>query len=170
MKRQRNGGGRSRPSPATRRADADSLFGGAAPEDFTSGDDFFRRSAGRKADQKARQLCRQVYRTLSVALPGCGDAVLQDLTVVAVDPAPDAGHLLVTVSAGTLGGDADNGNVGNGASNVGDTENRPPVGLDIVARLAGAAGRLRAEVARDIVRKRAPELSFRVIPRGEVTP
>lgn len=148
MRHQRNGGQRRRSGS---RASADpSLFIGPSEDDPTSpadaggDDDFFRPSGSRKADQKARQLCRQVYRTLCVALPGCGDAVLQDLTVVSVDPAPDAGHLLVTVVPGT----------------------EPAATADVYGRLARAAGRLRAEVARDIVRKRAPELGFRVLPRA----
>ena len=39
-------------------------------------------------------------------------------------------------------------------------------------RLARAAGRLRSEVAAAIVRKRAPELSFNLLPAsaGEVQP
>jgi ribosome-binding factor A len=149
MRRHRNGdAGRSRPRFATHSPNAAEAFGGSDVPDATdAGEDFFRRSANRRADQKARQLCRQVYRTLSVALPGLGDEVLQDLTVIAVDPAPDAGHLLVTVSPG-------------GASAV----DVPSGGLDVLARLGGASGRLRAEVARDIVRKRAPELSFRLVP------
>ena len=144
-------GGRSGPRARTgsAHADHDHTFDDPAP-DAGAGDDFFRRSGSKKADQKARQLCRQVYRTLSVALPGCSDEVLQDLTVVSVDPAPDAGHLLVTVSAGAGAGG--------------------PVTLpDLLDRLGRANGRLRSEVARDIVRKRAPELAFRVLPRGEVT-
>lgn len=167
MKRHRNGGGgRSRPRADQGHDDADRSASGTAREHFLyggDGGDFFRRSADRKADQKARQLCRQVYRTLTVALPGLGDAALQDLTVIAVDPAPDAGHLLVTVSPGSPDhGDDEQETVGNNGGRDGSSSG----GLDLLARLSGAAGRLRAEVARDIVRKRAPELSFRVVPRG----
>ena len=154
MRQHRNSGraGRSKPRAQAEPADADHTLEepGTGPADTDAGDDFFRRAGSRKADQKARQLCRQVYRTLCVALPGCGDEVLQDLTVVSVDPAPDAGHLLVTVSAGPPAGDA--GTL-----------------PDILHRLARAGGRLRSEVARDIVRKRAPELAYRVLPRGEVS-
>ena len=142
--RHKGRGGRSGPRAQTGFEQADQEAEVQMSEDLGGGD-FFRRSGSRKADQKARQLCRQVYRTLSVALAGCGDEVLQDLTVVSVDPAPDAGHLLVTVSAGT-------GTL-----------------PDVLGRLGRAGGRLRSEVARDIVRKRAPELSFRVLPCGEVT-
>lgn len=147
--------GRSKPYALTESARADHTL-----EEQSSGEaggDFFRRSADRKANQKARQLSRQVYRTLSVALAGCGDEVLQNLTVVSVDPAPDAGHLLVTVSAGAAADGAD----------PADAVGALP---DVLDRLGRAAGRLRSAVARDVVRKRAPELSFRVMPRGEVTP
>lgn len=149
MKRHRSGdAGRSRPRAHNDLTNVTLSNGRESTGDFAA-DDFFRRSKDKKADQKARQLCRQVYRTLNVALPGCGDEAIQNLTVVSVDPAPDAGHLLVTVQ------------LGSGAALA--TEGR-----DVLARLANATGRLRAEVARDIVRKRAPELSFRVMPRGEV--
>ena len=160
--RSRDRGGRTGPRARSAPATGESTFANPASDDAgidagtdsstDAGTDFFRRSGNRKADQKARQLCRQVYRTLSVALPGCGDEVLQDLTVVSVDPAPDAGHLLVTVSAGPPAADG------------GGTGTLP----DILDRLGRAAGRLRSEVARDVVRKRAPGLAFRVLPRGEV--
>ena len=130
-----------------RRAPSFDSLGGSQ----STGADFFDRQGNARAEQKARQLCRQVFRTLSVALGGSGDPALQDLSVVAVDPAPDAGRLLVTVAAAP------------GSAAV----------AELYAHLARAAGRLRAEVARDIVRKRAPELAFVVIPSaraGEVSP
>ncbi len=97
---------------------------------------FFRkvRSPG-KPDHKARQLCRQVRDVL--------DAILDDLTVVAVDPAPDSAHLLVTVAA--------------------LTSDLPPDPLAILARLDRASGSLRSEVAAAITRKRAPLLTYRVV-------
>lgn len=115
------------------------------------GSDFFRRSNDRRADRKARQLCRQVLRTLNVALAGCGDEILQDLTVLAVEPAPDAGRLLATVAPGFTA--------------------RRAGFAGILERLDRAGGRLRSEVAEAIVRKRAPELAFTVLlTPGEVTP
>ena len=51
-----------------------------------------------KGDRKVRQLCSQVAETLSLVLSGeCADELLQNLEVVAVDPAPNASLLLVTV-------------------------------------------------------------------------
>lgn len=94
-----------------------------------------------KPDRKVLQLCGQVRRVLTCALTdGYGDPVLQSITVDAVTPAPDATRLRVTVLA-----PAD-------------------VGRAAVERLGRARGRLRREVAEAIVRKRAPELVFHVIP------
>ena len=150
-KRQHRRGGPVRPRGYALPAPIDAAQ--AIQDRSDAGSDFFRQVIDRKAEQKARQLCRQVYRTLSVALPGCGDEVLQDLTVIAVDPAPDAGHLLVTV-----------------ATSHACDDGHPRALHEVLDRLSRAAGRLRAEVARDIVRKRAPELTFRVHMHGEVSP
>lgn len=140
---------RRRPGPSRPRAPIDSHDADFTNEN-TDGSDFFRHSGNKKADRKARQLCRQVFRTLTVALAGCGDERLQDLLVLSVDPAPDAGRLLVTVSPGT------------GSDDVAIA--------DLLERLNRATGRLRAEVAAAIVRKRAPELLFRVMPAKGVSP
>jgi ribosome-binding factor A len=102
--------------------------------------------AGRpgKDDRKARQLCRQVAETLSQVLSGeCGNEVLQGLQVMAVDPAPDAAQLVVTVRAALPG-------------EVLDPD-------EVQAHIAAAMGKLRREVAAAITRKRAPTLIFRVL-------
>src|SRR5258707_14069168 len=52
-------------------------------------------------NRKALQLCRQVERTLHLALAGCGDPLLNDLIVLAVVPVPDSSRLLVTVQSAT---------------------------------------------------------------------
>ncbi len=94
-------------------------------------------------DRKALQLCHQVAVTLQEVLADCGDAVLQALRVVVVQPAPDASRLLVTVAP----------------------ETPPEESLDpnrVQERLAHAAGHLRSEVASAITRKRAPVLIYRV--------
>ena len=105
---------------------------------------FFEKSAARKrSDHKARQLCRQVFRTLTNALAGFGDDLLQDVVVDSVEPAPDASRLMVRVYT---------------------SAHQPDVSpADVLRRLHQAQGRLRSEVAAAIVRKRAPELSFHVI-------
>ncbi len=71
---------------------------------------------------------------------------MQNLTVVGVTPAPDATHLLVDLAPGP-GSDA--------------------VPLhEILERLERVRGLLRHAVAAAIVRKRAPELSFRCAMGG----
>jgi ribosome-binding factor A len=72
-----------------------------------------------------------------------GDEVLQSLQVLAVDPAPDASQLVVTVCP----------------SMPGETINA----ADAMERLTQIMGKLRYEVAGAITRKRAPKLIFRVL-------
>lgn len=58
-----------------------------------------RHTGGKVANRKALQLCRQVEQTLgSLLAGGCGDAVLRDMLVQSVVPAPDSTRLLVTLS------------------------------------------------------------------------
>lgn len=98
------------------------------------------RFATRRQEKKTRQLCREVERTLACALGECADELLRDLIVIAVEPAPDAGRLSVRF----------------GASSVADA-------ALVLERLEKLKGHLRAEVARAVVRKRAPELAFEVV-------
>ena len=95
-----------------------------------------------RGNRKALQLCRQVQRALSYALSDCDDDVLAGLYVESVEPAPNDKHLMVTVQPL-------------------DADVMPE---DVLARLHHVIGRLRAEVAKDIHRKKVPELSFRCIP------
>jgi ribosome-binding factor A len=106
-------------------------------------------SSGRQGERKAQQFCRQVQRTLNLALADGGiDDGLTDLFVDTVSPAPDCGHLLVHV--------------------VIPPERSVP---DALAALRRDAARLRSEVAMAITRKRAPELSFvPALPDPQVTP
>ena len=94
--------------------------------------------AGGHGEHKARQLCRQAQRALNLALAGRGsDPDLGEFYVEAVTPAPGCGHLLVHFVA--------------------------PAGRplpDVLASLRREAPWLRAQVARAINRKQAPELSF----------
>jgi ribosome-binding factor A len=94
----------------------------------------------KRSSQKTAQLCRQVFRAVSLALEECGDDVLRELSVVDVEPAPDASRLLVRVSVPVAGG-----------------ELALP---EVLARLGRAGGFLRRQVAAAITRKRAPELMF----------
>jgi len=85
-------------------------------------------------------LCREVERTLAYALAAAGDARLRDLMVICVTPAPNATRLAVLVA--------------------------PPHPVDadeareLLAHHDQARGRLRAELASVLQRKRTPELAF----------
>ena len=121
-----------------------SMCGEVRPEDGMDPRDLAKKPRSSKGDRKVRQLCSQVAETLSLVLSGeCSDEVLQNLEVVAVDPAPNASQLLVTVRSADA------------------AEATDPA--EVSARLASIAGRLRCEVASAITRKRAPKLVFRVI-------
>lgn len=94
------------------------------------------------------QVGRQAQRALSMALAGeCDDDVLRALYVESVVPAPDAAHLLVRLAlpASWPGVQSD----------------------DIPVRLQRARGFLRRAVAEAVTRKRAPELTFILVPTGD---
>jgi ribosome-binding factor A len=95
------------------------------------------RPHGGHAQHKAQQLCRQVQRALNLAFAGSTDAHLGGVFVDEVTSAPTCGHLLVRVVA-------------------------PERQLlaEVLGHLRRETPRLRAQVARAITRKRAPELSF----------
>jgi ribosome-binding factor A len=114
------------------------------PDDGLDPRTAFRKPSGKVANRKALQLCGQVARTLNYVLGGeCADELLRSVLVESVQPAPDSSRLLVTVCP---------------AASAATTD--PAAVLDHLHR---AAGRLRAEVACAIHRKRAPELTFRVV-------
>jgi ribosome-binding factor A len=120
------------------------LCGAISPEDGMDPREFARKGRPSKGDRKVRQLCCQVAETLSLVLSGeCGDDLLQSLQVVAVDPAPNASQLVVTVAAAMPGETIDPNAV--------------------IERLTQFMGKLRCEVAGAITRKRAPKLLFRVL-------
>lgn len=105
--------------------------------------DYARDSRRRQQDNKLGQMCRQVHRTLSLSFAECHDELLQQLCIHDVLPAPDAGRLLVQVYFPV---------------------SAPAVPLlDLLKRLERVNPWLRGEVARAIVRKRAPELSFQLV-------
>ena len=126
-----------RKPPAECELDSSSGFGG---EPLMHG----RPSRNSAANRKALQLAAQVSRTLCQVFAGeCGDEVLRDLRVEEVAPAPDSGHLLVTLSP---------------------TDDSPPLEV-FLEHLQRASGRLRSEVAAAIHRRKAPELHFRITRR-----
>lgn len=107
--------------------------------------EFFKASRPEKKEfRKAKQLCRQVAETLDQILSGdASDDVLRGLRIADVLPAPDTSRLLVTLFV-----DCD------------------PAAFDrplVEERIAQAKGRLRAEVAAAITRRKAPNLVFEVI-------
>lgn len=106
---------------------------------------FFGDPSGKKLEWKSRRLCRQVQEALQSGMSGeCADPVLQQLWVDAVEPAPDASRLAVTVL-------------------VADGMNP----AEAMLHLERARGLLRSIVARAIHRKKVPELAFRLAgPEG----
>lgn len=97
-----------------------------------------------RGGRKTLQLCKQVERALSLALAAeFNDPALRDLQVQSVEPAPNSGRLLVTVS---LSPSAD-----------------PIHPAQVVTHLSRASGKLRCEIAAAIHRKKTPELAFCVV-------
>ena len=108
------------------------------------------RAAGRQRDHKVLQLCRQVERALNLALAGeSGDPLFNGLSVESVEPAPDSSRLRVRLRAGASAGPTDPGM--------------------LQARLQGATGFLRTQVAEAVCRRKVPELSLELV-LGEVQP
>ncbi len=94
-----------------------------------------------KSDRKVKQLCGQVRRTVEQVLLGeLDDDVLRCLYVLDVEPAPDESRLLVTVGPFTS-----------------DVAVDP---VQVIARLGAASGRIRAEVAAAITRRKTPNLIY----------
>ena len=133
------------------RRQLESLCADIHPDDGVDPKEFFRPSKRTKtADRKTLQLCSQVADTLNLVLSGeCADEVLQSLQVIEVRPAPDASQLLVLVSPASTDSAVDPATV--------------------LKHLAVANGRLRAEVASAIVRRRAPKLIFQFVARNPAT-
>jgi ribosome-binding factor A len=97
-----------------------------------------------RADRKTLQLCRQVHRALMLALAGeCGDEVLRDIYVDAVEPMGSASQLIVR---------------------IGLPRSIRSSMTEVFARLTERTPRLRAAVAAAICRKRVPMLSFILVP------
>jgi ribosome-binding factor A len=126
----------------TRRKFSEALCEALGPDDGLDPRDDKRASARPVRNRKALQLCKQVAETLSLALSGCADPLLNDLLVADVRPAPDSTRLLVLVQSAT----------------------RRPVSLaDVSQHLEHARGLLRQEVARQIHRRKTPDLVFEIL-------
>jgi ribosome-binding factor A len=119
------------------------------PEDELDPGLFFdeaRRS--RKSSRKVGQLCKQVERAVVVTLADWGGDEVAEAWVQAVEPAPDAGRLRITVVLGPAQGTGD---------------------LDAArAAFVRATPAFRNGVARSIHRKRVPEIVFEVRLAAEV--
>lgn len=132
------------PAKKPSRKEMETLVAEIRPDDGIDPRELARKERPRKGQRKARQLCAQVAETLSLVLSGeCGDDLLQSVQVLAVDPAPDASQLVVTVRAG-----------------LPDEQVDP---AEVLERLNQVMGKLRSEVAAAITRKRAPKLVFCVV-------
>jgi ribosome-binding factor A len=102
-------------------------------------------AAGRaRRSQKTKQLCRQVEHALAQALASSFENELLELSILEVNPAPDASRLAVLVS-------------------LPRRSTTTPRAAD--EALERAAGWLRSEIASAITRKRVPELTFVVVPQ-----
>jgi len=112
---------------------------------FTARPQSTRRS---QIDRKTLQLCGQVAHVVESILGSeIRDDDLAGLHVVSVIPLSHRGHLLVTVSPGTI---------------TPDTSAEA-----ILSKLQKQARRIRAEVSAAITRRKTPELAFAFIPRPE---
>ncbi len=97
--------------------------------------------------RKARQLCRQVQKTLDLVLSGAtGDDLLTSLRIVSVTPGRDSSRLLVIVAA--------------------DVSREQFDRARIETQLALIQGRLRGEVSAAITRKKTPLLTFQLLDPG----
>lgn len=110
---------------------------------MTFEEDLWRNRGG---EWKTLRLCKQVEEALAIALSGTGDEILSRLAVESVEPAPDAGHLLVTVTFSSGG--------------------KIPDPAETLGRIHKATGWLREQVASAISRKKVPELAFRFASIG----
>ncbi len=95
-----------------------------------------------KLSRKALQLCEQVKTSLHGIFAACADDVVRDLQILAVQPAPNTGRLLIAVAV----------------TPTADAVSREAV----VSHLHQVAGWVRSEVASAIHRRKAPELAWDV--------
>jgi len=101
---------------------------------------FFSPIGNGRSDRKVQQICKEVERTVACTVAACEDPLIGELMVVAVEPAPDASRLMVSLCAPRAGLSA----------------------ADLLERLDRIKGLLRQEVAAALQRKRTPELCFRL--------
>jgi ribosome-binding factor A len=115
----------------------------AGPEDGIDPRGLLRSAARKKGGRKTQQLCGQVAEAINYALAAaCNDDVLRVLGVAAVQPAPDESRLLISLAPLVPG---------------------PCDPAEVMVHVQKALGKLRAEVAASIHRKKVPELTFCVV-------
>ena len=101
-------------------------------------------SSRKPLDRKAAQLCAQIRRSLEFIIPEVLADTRWDAVVLEVEPAPNTSHLLVHLQA---------------------IQNLNPVDLrSLEQALLARTGAIRTMVAQSICRKKAPTLSFQVVP------
>lgn len=109
-----------------------------------------RAADARRPGRKTLQLCAQVRHAVEFALTGeLDDDVLRMLYVDSVQPAPDAGRMLVTVVP------------------LMDDDDHDPI--EILNHLQAHSGTIRAAVAQDINRRKVPELMYQVANRSAMS-
>ncbi len=121
------------------------LCGELREDDGIDPRELFKPSRQRDKDhRKARQLCRQVQKTLDLVLSGeIRDESLSGLKIVSITPGADSSRLVVTVVADLPAAELDH--------------------TDIERRLTGIEGQLRTAIAQAITRKKTPLLTFQVL-------
>ena len=132
-------------SPRRSKADLRAVCGQVHPDDaIDPRRAFSRENAGRDQTQRrAQQLCKQAFQAVAGALAGeCSDPLLQDVEVVSLTPAPNAGRLLLSVRP----------RCGDSSAQV------------LLERLKNVRGFLRSRIAEAITRRRVPDLVFHVLP------
>ncbi len=121
------------------------LCGELREDDGIDPRDLFKPSKKRdKEHRKAKQLCRQVQKTLDLVLSGeIRDESLNGLKIASITPGADSSRLVVTVIADVPAAELDR--------------------ADIERRLATVEGQLRSAVAQAITRKKTPLLVFQIL-------
>jgi ribosome-binding factor A len=108
--------------------------------------EFVKREQRKESNKRDRQLCAQVRRCLDLVLPEMLLRLKVSICEVqSVEPAPDTSRLRVVIRA-----------------NAAEVER-------VRQALDQFKGRIRAEVAQAVHRKRTPDLCFTVTPAEEVT-
>lgn len=103
-----------------------------------------KRFSAQKSDYSALRLASQIRNILDLLIPQSGHPLLASIVVGTVEPYAKGSNFVVQVYSTDTAADYDPN--------------------EIKAALDGLKSRLRTEVAKDITRKKAPELKFDVLP------